>query len=142
MTLTEKGCRIRCAHCRKDFESLGLRCCSANCERSYREAQDNRAVMAEVGIEPAAKRRCANPECGAVVPKWRNGRRVSSATASARRAAPGEPPSWPPDPGKSRPGCRGHDQRFSTSKRLKSPCGMGISFEVIFIFGSHVQSLQ
>jgi hypothetical protein len=56
MTMTEKGYRIRCAHCRKEFESLGLRCCSPACERCYREAQDNRAVMAEVGIEPAAKR--------------------------------------------------------------------------------------
>jgi hypothetical protein len=80
MTMTEKGYRIRCAHCRKEFESLGLRCCSADCERRYREAQDNRAVMAEVGIEPASKRRCENPECVAVIPKWRNGRKVSSAT--------------------------------------------------------------
>jgi hypothetical protein len=80
MTMTEKGYRIRCAHCRKEFESLGLRCCSADCERRYREAQNNRAAMAEVGIEPAAKRRCENPECVAVIPKWRNGRKVSSAT--------------------------------------------------------------
>jgi hypothetical protein len=80
MTMADRGYRIRCAHCRKEFESLGLRCCSAECERRYREAQDNRAVMAEVGIEPSAKRRCANPGCGVVIPKWRKGRRVSSAT--------------------------------------------------------------
>jgi hypothetical protein len=80
MTMTEKGYRIRCAHCRKDFESLGQRCCSPECERCYRDSAANRATMAEVGIEPAAKRRCANPECGAVIPRWRNGRQVSSAT--------------------------------------------------------------
>lgn len=71
------GFYIHCAGCQKEFESRGLRCCSAACERRYRERQDNLAVMAEAGIEPAAKRRC---ECGAVIPKWRNGRRVSSAT--------------------------------------------------------------
>jgi hypothetical protein len=80
ITMTEKGYRIRCAACSREFESLGLGCCSAECERRYREAQDNRAVMAEVGIEPAAKRQCANPGCGAVIPKWRDGRRVSGAT--------------------------------------------------------------
>ena len=78
MTMTGKGYRIRCAYCRKEFESLGLRCCSAGCERSYREREANAAVMAEVGIEPSAKRHCE--ECGAVIPKWRNGRKLSSAT--------------------------------------------------------------
>lgn len=34
--------------------------------------------MAEAGIEPAAKRRCA--VCAAVIPAWRKGRKVSSAT--------------------------------------------------------------
>jgi hypothetical protein len=69
------GYRIRCAHCRKEFESRGLKCCSVECERRYREAHDNRAVMAEVGIEPSAKRRCE--ACGGIIPKWRNGRHVS-----------------------------------------------------------------
>jgi hypothetical protein len=36
--------------------------------------------MAEVGIKPAAKRHCENPHCGAVIPKWRAGRKVSSKT--------------------------------------------------------------
>jgi hypothetical protein len=69
---------IVCLGCRKEFYSRGLRCCSTDCERSYRERQDNLAVMAEVGIEPAPKRHCANPECGQTIPKWRNGRRVRS----------------------------------------------------------------
>ena len=68
---------IRCAGCQKEFESKGLRSCSAQCERRYRESQDNRRVAAEAGIELAAKRRCV--ECGTVIPKWRNGRQVSKA---------------------------------------------------------------
>jgi hypothetical protein len=69
---------IRCAHCGKEFDSRGLRCCSAQCERSYAESQANLAVMAEVGVRPAAKRQCAC--CGARIPTWRNGRRVSKNT--------------------------------------------------------------
>jgi hypothetical protein len=34
--------------------------------------------MAAAGIEPSAKRQCKT--CGAVIPKWRNGRKVSTAT--------------------------------------------------------------
>jgi predicted nucleic acid-binding Zn ribbon protein len=73
------GFRIPCAHCRRDFESLGLRCCSTECERRYRERKDNLAIMAEVGVEaPPPKRTCA--ECGERIPMWRKGRKVSSAT--------------------------------------------------------------
>jgi hypothetical protein len=68
------GVWIECAHCGRSHESKGHRCCSAECERRYSERQDNLRLMAEVGIEPAAKRRCQC--CGAVIPKWRNGRRV------------------------------------------------------------------
>jgi hypothetical protein len=69
----EIGVWIECAHCGKSFDSKGLRCCSSECERRYSEREHNLRLMAEVGIEPAAKRRC---RCGAVIPKWRNGRRV------------------------------------------------------------------
>jgi hypothetical protein len=75
---TRNGYIIRCAGCHKEFDSKGLRCCSIECERRYRERQDNLAVMAEAGVEPAAKRECET--CGAVIPKWRNGRKVSAAT--------------------------------------------------------------
>jgi hypothetical protein len=74
------GFYIRCAGCQKDFESRGLRCCSTACERRYCERQENLRVMAEVGIEPSAKRKCEAEGCGRPIPKWRNGRRVSSAT--------------------------------------------------------------
>ena len=74
------GYRIKCANCSKEFESKGLRCCSAECERRYRDREFNIAVMAEVGIEAKAKRKCANPDCSNTIPKWRNRRQVSSAT--------------------------------------------------------------
>jgi hypothetical protein len=95
------GFHIRCASCHKEFESLGLRCCTADCERRYRERQDNLAVMAAAGVEPAAKKLCAAPGCAAVIPKWRKGRKVSSATRfcsskCAQRANRATAPSDPP----------------------------------------------
>ena len=59
--------RIDCACCSKPFDSKGLRCCSTGCERSYRDRDANLAVMAEVGIEPSAKRSCV--ECGGRIPR-------------------------------------------------------------------------
>ena len=41
---TKAGCPIDCAHCGEEFDSKGLRCCSKDCEHSYRERQDNLAV--------------------------------------------------------------------------------------------------
>jgi predicted nucleic acid-binding Zn ribbon protein len=76
------GYFIRCAHCGKEFESKGLRCCSADCERGYRGRKDNLAIMAEVGIEPAAKRRCE--VCSAALPKWSKGRLSKKRFCSAR----------------------------------------------------------
>ena len=72
------GFYIDCAHCRKEFESFGLRCCSPECERGYSEREHNLAVMAEAGIEGATKRQCE--VCSAAIPKWRNGRMVSRKT--------------------------------------------------------------
>jgi hypothetical protein len=60
------GFLIDCAGCGRRFDSKGLRCCSPECERRYRERQDNAAVMAEVGMEAAAKRKCE--ECGGPIP--------------------------------------------------------------------------
>jgi len=50
--------------------------CSPECERAYRERQDNLAIMIAAGIEPAVKRQCQ--QCGAVIPKWRAGKKVPS----------------------------------------------------------------
>jgi hypothetical protein len=80
---TKAGCPIGCAHCGQEFDSKGLRCCSIECEHAYRERQDNLATMAEVGIEPTPKRQCRT--CGARIPKWRKGRKVSSATRFCSR---------------------------------------------------------
>lgn len=71
------GFKINCAHCHKESDSRGLRWCSVECERGYRERQTNIAILAEVGAEVKEKRRCA--ECERNIPTWRNGRRVSAA---------------------------------------------------------------
>lgn len=73
-----EGFLMSCAHCRKEFESRGLRCCSPACETAYREQQDNLATLAAAGIEPATKRKCENENCDALIPTWRKGRRVLS----------------------------------------------------------------
>jgi hypothetical protein len=70
------GSIIRCAYCRKEFESRGLRCCSADCERGLKEHRDNLAVLAEAGIEVALKRTCQ--QCGAIIPKWTAGKKTPS----------------------------------------------------------------
>ena len=72
---TANGFKIVCAHCRKDFESKGLRCCSLECERAYREREENMVLLTGANIESKAKRRCEG--CLAIIPTWRNGRRVS-----------------------------------------------------------------
>jgi hypothetical protein len=80
MQMGPHGFLINCAHCAKQFDSKALRCCSKECERAYRDRQDNLAVMAEAGIDPATKRQCANPGCEQTIPKWRKGRKVSAKT--------------------------------------------------------------
>jgi hypothetical protein len=71
------GFYINCLGCGNRFDSIGLRCCSSEYERRYRERQDTAALLAEVGMEAAAKRICEKPGCNSPIPKWRNGRRVS-----------------------------------------------------------------
>jgi endogenous inhibitor of DNA gyrase (YacG/DUF329 family) len=72
------GFPIDCANCRRQFVSKGWRCCSVECERSYRLKQ-------ELADQPfrTIKRKCA--ECGGDIPNWRNGRRVSKATQFCSR---------------------------------------------------------
>ena len=72
------GFYINCAGCGRQFDSRGLRCCSTDCERHYREREDNAALMAEVDMQPPApKRKCQH--CGGDIPNWRKGRRVTKA---------------------------------------------------------------
>jgi hypothetical protein len=68
------GWVIECFGCGKEFDSKGLRCCSAECERAYREHCENEQLMAEAGMDKPLKRRCA--QCGGNIPTWRNGRKV------------------------------------------------------------------
>jgi hypothetical protein len=86
MKRSSEGFRIACAGCGKDFDSRGRQCCSDACERRFRERQNNRAVMAKVGIEPSVKRRCAALGCANTIPKWRNGRQVSRARRFCSKA--------------------------------------------------------
>jgi hypothetical protein len=72
LLMGQHGFLINCASCGRQFDSKGLR------GRQYRERKDNAAIMAEVGMEAAVKRKCE--ECGGPIPNWRNGRRVSKAT--------------------------------------------------------------
>jgi hypothetical protein len=77
MRQAQEGWYITCAGCGREFESTGLRCCSADCERRVCEHAENLALMAEAGMEPEPKRKCRVPGCDNPIPKWRNGRRVS-----------------------------------------------------------------
>jgi hypothetical protein len=67
------GCLITCKGCQREFVSKGLRCCSPECEKRYRERLEIEATLREVGAEAAPKRRCE--ACGAVIPRWTKGRR-------------------------------------------------------------------
>jgi hypothetical protein len=89
------GWWITCPGCRREFESKGLRCCSPECERAARERQENVALMAEIGMEVVAKRLCQHPGCGAAIPKWRNGRRVSERARFCNRHTQGMRPKKP-----------------------------------------------
>jgi hypothetical protein len=75
---TSEGFKVTCRGCQKEFASRGQRYCSPECGRRDRERQGNLVIMAEVGVTLPAKRCCA--QCGARIPSWRNGRKVSSAT--------------------------------------------------------------
>jgi hypothetical protein len=72
------GFYIACKHCNREFESLDLRCCSSDCDKAYRESQERRAVLKEAAIEPTSRRMCECPGCDRPIPKWKNGRQVSS----------------------------------------------------------------
>jgi hypothetical protein len=71
------GFLVNCAGCGKRFDSRGLRCCSTECERRYRERAENIAAMAEVDMGKPVKRKCEH--CDGDIPNWRNGRKVSKA---------------------------------------------------------------
>jgi hypothetical protein len=59
MRMGRHGFFIDCLHCRKEFESKGLRCCSTECERAYTGRAKTVATLAEIGEVLAEKRACA-----------------------------------------------------------------------------------
>jgi hypothetical protein len=73
---------IQCCGCNRQFDSKGLRCCSPDCERAYRQRED---LEAELISDPfrAVKRKCEG--CGSDIPNWRRGRRVSAKTRFCSR---------------------------------------------------------
>jgi hypothetical protein len=62
------GFYIDCLHCKREFESRGLRCCSAECGRALKSRADTAATMAEVGMVLIEKRKCES--CGGDIPNW------------------------------------------------------------------------
>jgi hypothetical protein len=62
------GCFIDCLQCKREFESKGLRCCSIECERAYRQRRESVAALAEIGEALPEKRKCEC--CGGPIPNW------------------------------------------------------------------------
>src|SRR5205814_6204217 len=62
------GVEIQCRGCQKPFISKGLRCCTTDCERKYRERVEIAAVMDAAGMERSVKRPCQT--CGAPMPRY------------------------------------------------------------------------
>jgi DNA-directed RNA polymerase subunit M/transcription elongation factor TFIIS len=70
MTVSADGFLIDCRSCKKPFVSKGLRCCSPECERQYRERETIAATMAEVQAESTGyvHRKCE--QCGGNIPRY------------------------------------------------------------------------
>jgi hypothetical protein len=80
MVKTANGFRITCPGCARPFESRGLAYCSPECRTASAERAEIRAVLDALGVPAAVKRQCEGPDCRQTIPRWRNGRQVSSAT--------------------------------------------------------------
>lgn len=79
MPISGGGFLIACRGCGKDFSSKGLRCCTPDCERKFRERQETAAIMAEAGMERSVKRKCV--VCGSDIPRY-------AGAGKKRRAVP------------------------------------------------------
>jgi hypothetical protein len=67
--LGKHGCFVNCLHCKREFESKGLRCCSVECERGLKDRAETVAMLAEVGgTLIVEKRKCE--VCGGDIPKY------------------------------------------------------------------------
>jgi len=74
LPLGTSGFRVACKNCDKVFDSRGLRCCSADCEREYRRKLELETELQRQTFR-AVKPRCL--ECDRPMKLWRDGRRVS-----------------------------------------------------------------
>jgi hypothetical protein len=68
MRQTRHGFTVACLHCKREFESSGLRCCSPTCERDLKESAQNVALIVEAGGELVEKRKCV--VCAGAIPKY------------------------------------------------------------------------
>ena len=78
MRMGKVGFWIECP-CGRTFESKGWKYCSPQCARQARQQAETKATLTEVGMEAPTKRNCQRPGCMRDIPRWRHGRRVSSA---------------------------------------------------------------
>jgi hypothetical protein len=78
MRMGKTGFWIDCP-CGSAFESKGWKYCSVGCQRQAHQQAETASVLAEVAMEAPTKRRCQKPGCSRAIPRWRHGRRVSSA---------------------------------------------------------------
>jgi hypothetical protein len=72
------GFAMTCPGCDKEFTSLGLRCCSPECERAYRDRQEAIKKAAQVGHEVKLKRTCE--VCGKRIPRYTETGRATRTT--------------------------------------------------------------
>jgi hypothetical protein len=64
-----QGFAIACAYCKRTFSSHGLRCCSEECERKLRDAENASETLA--GMERAyVHRKCEAPGCYCDIPRY------------------------------------------------------------------------
>jgi hypothetical protein len=70
MTPRGDGFLVECRHCKKQFVSRGLRCCSPECERQVKEDKKTVALLAEVQMESTGyvPRKCEH--CDGAIPRY------------------------------------------------------------------------
>ncbi len=69
-----RGAIIACAHCRREFDSRGLHCCTKACERALTNAKALQADIGPLAARPSARRKCE--VCEAKLPRSINGKEV------------------------------------------------------------------
>ena len=68
MVVADSGFKMRCRGCGSSFTSLGLRCCSAACDKIYRDTQEAARTASEIGHTARQARACET--CGTRIPRY------------------------------------------------------------------------